>query len=159
MKNIRVIAALAAVSLAALAVGVAIGAQSETSQNQFRAGFGVLTGDAEIGADGQRNAGDRNGRGSFSGIFKGDTLCYGLTVTNIRKPIAAHIHEAPRGANGEVVVTLKQPRTGNPGASKQCIDVNADVADAIRANPNGFYVNIHNAPFPGGAVRGQIFSR
>jgi hypothetical protein len=159
MKNIRVIAALAAVSLTALAVGVAIGAQSETSQNRFRAGFGVLTGGQEIGADGQRGAGDRNGRGSFSGIFKRNTLCYGLTVTNIRKPAAAHIHEARRGQNGEIVVTLKQPRRGNPGKSSQCVDVDADVADAIRSNPQGFYVNVHNAPFPGGAVRGQIFSR
>ena len=153
MKNVRVIAAFATGSLAALAVGVAIGAQSETSQNQFRAGFGVLTGKQEVGG------GDRNGRGSFSGIFKGDTLCYGLTVTNIGEPAAAHIHKAPRGQDGDVVVTLKHPRSGNPGASKQCLEVAPAVADDIRANPNGFYVNVHNARFPDGAVRGQIFSR
>jgi hypothetical protein len=159
MRNARLIAALAAVSLTAAAVGVAIGAQSETSQNRFRAGFGVLTGEAEVGADGQRGAGDRNGRGSFSGIFKGDTLCYGLTVTNIRKPIGAHIHEAPRGQAGDIVVPLKEPRRGNPGKSSGCTEVDADVADAIRANPSAFYVNVHTNPFPGGAVRGQIFSR
>ena len=159
MKNIRVIAAVAALGLTALAVGVAIGAQSETSQNQLRAGFGVLNGKQEIGNDGQRNAGDKNGRGSFSGIFKRDTLCYGLTVTNIGKPIAAHIHKAPRGDNGDVVVTLKHPRRGNPGASHQCVEVDAAVADDIRSNPTGFYVNVHNEKFPSGAVRGQIFSR
>jgi hypothetical protein len=159
MKSIRVIAALAAVSLTALAVGVAIGAQSETSQNRFRAGFGVLDGAQEIGNDGQRNAGDRNGRGSFSGVFKRDTLCYGLTVTNIGKPIAAHIHKASRGQNGDPVVTLKHPRRGNPGASKQCVEVSAGIADDIRSNPSGFYVNVHTAKFPSGAVRGQVFSR
>ena len=159
MKNIRVLAAFAAGALAALAVGVAIGAESETSQNQFRAGFGVLDGAQEIGNDGQRNAGDGNGRGSFSGIFKGDTLCYGLNVTNIGKPVAAHIHEGSRGENGDVVVTLKHPRTGNPGASKQCLAVNSAIADDIRANPTRFYVNVHNERFPSGAVRGQIFSR
>jgi hypothetical protein len=159
MKNIRVIAALAAAGLTALAVGVAIGAQSETSQNQLRAGFGVLNGKQEIGNDGQRGAGDGNGRGSFSGIFKGDTLCYGLNVANIGKPIAAHIHKAPRGESGDVVVTLKHPRSGNPGASSQCVDVDADVADDIRSNPSGFYVNVHNEKFPNGAIRGQIFSR
>jgi hypothetical protein len=33
------------------------------------------------------------------------------------------------------------------------------VADDIRSNPSGFYVNVHNAKFPGGAIRGQFFSR
>ena len=159
MRNILLIAALAAIGVTALAVGVAIGAQSHSSQNQLRAGFGVLNGQQEIGPNGDRNAGDGNGRGSFSGIFKGDTLCYGLTVTNIGKPVAAHIHKAPRGDSGDVVVTLKQPRTGNPGASHECVDVDAAVADDIKSNPSGFYVNVHNAKFPNGAIRGQVFSR
>ncbi len=159
MKNFRVIAAFAAGLLTALGVGVALSAESETSQNQLRAGFAVLNGKQEIGTDGQRNAGDGNGRGSFSGIFKGDTLCYGLAVTNIGKPVAAHIHKGTRGENGDVVVTLKHPRTGNPGASKQCLAVDSAVADDIRSNPTQFYVNVHNAKFPNGAVRGQVFSR
>ena len=159
MKNARVVAAFATGGLAALAVGVAVGAQSESSQAGFQAGFAVLDGENEIGNDGQRNAGDGNGRGAFSAIFKGDTLCYGLQVTNIGKPVAAHIHKGTRGQNGDVVVTLKQPRTGNPGASKKCVEVNAAVADDIRANPQGFYVNVHNAKFPSGAIRGQLFSR
>ena len=153
MRNVRVIAAFVAGSVTALGVGAAIGAQSETSQNRFRAGFGVLTGAQEP------DGGDRNGRGSFSGIFDGDTLCYGLNVANIGKPAAAHIHKGERGVNGDVVVTLKHPRTGDPGASSQCLDVDPAVADDIRANPSDFYVNVHNAAFPGGAVRGQIFSR
>ncbi len=159
MKNIRVIAALAAIGVTALAVGVAIGAQSETSQNQLRAGFGVLRGAQEIGNDGQNGAGDRNGRGSFSGIFDGSKLCYGLTVANIGKPVSAHIHKAPKGENGDIVVTLKQPRSGDPGASSQCVAVDGDVADDIKSNPAGFYVNVHNEAFPSGAIRGQIFSR
>jgi hypothetical protein len=159
MHKIRVMAAFVAGSVTALGVGVALSAESETSQNQFRAGFGVLDGAQEIGTDGQRNAGDGNGRGSFSGIFKGDTLCYGLNVTNIGKPGAAHIHTGSRGENGDIVVTLKHPRAGNPGASKQCLAVDPAVADAIRSNPTQFYVNVHNAKFPNGAIRGQIFSR
>ena len=159
MKHIRLMAAFAAGLLAALGVGVALSAESETSQNQLRAGFAAMNGGNEIGTGGQRNAGDGNGRGSFSATFKGDTLCYGLTVTNIGKPVAAHIHKAPRGENGDVVVTLKQPPAGNPGASSKCVDVPGAVADDIRSNPSGFYVNVHNAKFPGGAIRGQLFSR
>ena len=159
MKHARLMAAFAAGLLAALGVGVALSAESETSQSQLRANFAALSGENEIGTDGQRNAGDGNGRGSFSGIFKGDTLCYGLNVTNIGKPAAAHIHKATRGENGAVVVELKHPRRGNPGASKQCVAVPGAVADDIRSNPTGFYVNVHNAKFPGGAIRGQLFSR
>ncbi len=159
MHNIRVMAAFAAGLLTALGVGVALSAESQTAQQGLRAGFAALDGAQEIGTDGQRNAGDRNGRGSFSGIFDGDTLCYGLNVANIGKPAAAHIHKGSRGENGDVVVTLKHPRAGDPGASKQCLAVAPAVADDIRANPTQFYVNVHNAKFPNGAIRGQIFSR
>ena len=157
MKNARLLAAFAAGIVTALGVGVALSAESHTAQQGFRAGFAVLNGAKEIGTDGERNAGDRNGRGSFSAIIDGDQLCYGLTVANIGKPIAAHIHKAPRSESGDVVLTLKHPRTGNPGASGRCTDISASLADDIRDNPRRFYVNVHNAKFPDGAVRGQLF--
>ena len=157
MKNVRVLAAFAAGLLTALGVGVAIGAQSETSQQDgFRAGIAVLNGAKEIGNDGQRNAGDNNGRGSFSAIIDGNKLCYGLNVANIGKPIAAHIHKAPRGENGDVIVTLKHPKAGDPGASSQCLAIPNGVVRDLRENPSGFYVNVHNEAFPSGAIRGQI---
>ena len=159
MKNVRVMAAFAAGLVTALGVGVAVSSESQTAQQGFRAGFSVLNGANEIGTDGERGAGDRNGRGSFTGIFDGDQICYGMTVANIGKPVAAHIHKAPRGENGDVVFTLKQPRSGDPGSSSECTTIEKSLADDIRANPKGFYVNVHNAKFPGGAVRGQIFGR
>ena len=37
-----------------------------------------------------------------------------------------------------------------------CIAVEPEKLKPIVANPAGFYVNIHTADFPGGAVRGQL---
>lgn len=152
MNNRRVIAALVVALLSGVGVAVALGAQSETSQQGFRAGFGVLKGANEVGG------GDRNGRGSFTGILDGNRLCYGLTVTNIADPIAAHIHRGSRNENGDVVVPLKHPRNGDPGARSGCRNISSSLADELRSNPNRFYVNVHNTPFPGGAVRGQLFN-
>ena len=45
---------------------------------------------------------------------------------------------------------------GDPGASSRCARIDQALADDIRENPKGFYVNVHNARFPAGAVRGQI---
>jgi hypothetical protein len=159
MKNRRVIAALLVGLLSGVGVAVALGAQGETSQQGFRAGFGVLKGANEVGTDGQTGAGDRNGRGSFTGILDGNRLCYGITVANIGKPVASHIHRAPRGENGDIVVELKQPRKGDPGSSSGCTNVSSSLADDLRENPRAFYVNVHNEKFPGGAVRGQLFNR
>ncbi len=158
MKNRRAIAALAVGLLSCAGVAVALGAQGESSQQNRGAGFGVLQGDNEIGTDGQRGAGDANGRGSFSGIIDGDRLCYGITVANIGDPVAAHIHQARRSRNGEVVVTLKHPKNGDPGTSSGCTGISSSLADDLRDNPGRFYVNVHNNRFPGGAVRGQLFN-
>ena len=75
--------------------------------------------------------------------------------------IAGHIHQAPVGVAGPVVVPLfvapapatnarhiKQsgvatPNTGTTGAD-------------LCQNPSAYYVNYHTTAFPGGAIRGQL---
>jgi hypothetical protein len=37
--------------------------------------------------------------------------------------------------------------------------VAADLLEAIAADPAGYYVNLHNPRFPGGAIRGQLTLR
>jgi CHRD domain len=122
--------------------------------------FAALNGQNEIGQDGNRGAGDRNGGGSFSAVIKGRTLCYGLAVRDIQDPIAAHIHRGDRNTNGPIVVPLTQPEAGNPGASSDCSrPLNRNLIRQIRRNPGRFYVNVHTQDFQDGAVRGQLFSR
>ena len=80
-------------------------------------------------------------------------ICYELTVTNIDPAAAAHIHIAPVGVPGPVVVPLAPPTSGT---SSGCAEVSRDLIKAIIQNPEAYYVNVHNPAFPGGAVRGQL---
>lgn len=80
-------------------------------------------------------------------------VCFELTVSNIEPAFAAHIHSGTVGVNGPVVVPLTPP---TDGTSSGCIAVERDLALAIVLDPAGYYVNVHNAEYPGGAVRGQL---
>ena len=81
-------------------------------------------------------------------------VCFRLTVSGIAPATAAHIHRAPPGVPGPVVVPLTPPTSGS---SSGCVaDVDAGLIKAIRQDPEAYYVNVHNADFPGGAVRGQL---
>ena len=83
-----------------------------------------------------------------------NTLCTDLEVRDIGAVTAAHIHRGAAGVNGPPVVTLSPPDDDND--SDDC-DVVADaVLDEIVANPAGFYVNVHTADYPNGAIRGQL---
>ena len=66
-------------------------------------------------------------------------------------PAAAHIHVGAAGVNGAVVVPL-----GATYARRGCTTSTKAQIDAILASPKGFYVNVHNESYPGGAVRGQL---
>lgn len=80
-------------------------------------------------------------------------VCYTLAVADIATPTAAHIHRAPLDAPGPVVVPLTAP---TEGASSGCSDITRDLALELIHDPAAFYVNVHNADFPAGAVRGQL---
>ena len=75
----------------------------------------------------------------------------------IAPPTLAHIHQEAAGRNGPIVVDLDPPDQGNAGTSGGCVSVDPDLLSAIRRAPHGFYVNVHNGPFPSGALRGQLF--
>jgi hypothetical protein len=97
--------------------------------------------------------------GSGTAVVTVDTvtgdICFELAVRNIEPAAAAHIHQAEQGAPGPIVVTLTPP-TG--GSSSGCV-VDLTQAQAIAADPSAYYVNVHNADFPDGAVRGQLHGR
>jgi len=83
-------------------------------------------------------------------------VCYTLTVQNIGLPAtAAHIHRGPVGVSGPPVVTFTLlPDTSGTAAS--CVKADPALLQEIASNPENFYVNVHNAEYPNGAVRGQL---
>jgi hypothetical protein len=155
-RVVLLVAAVAAGALAiGLAVGIAVGADSAQSE-RTRPWFSVLRGSNEIGENGRRGAGDRNGRGAFSGLLDGRRLCYGIQVAGLdSEPNAAHIHRGQSNRNGPPVVELDPPQDGH---SSGCAEISSSLARSIARNPSRFYVNVHNADFPNGAVRGQVFT-
>ena len=79
-------------------------------------------------------------------------VCYELTARNIEAATAAHVHHIPPDP-GPVVVPLDPPTTGS---SSGCATVTRELAQDIIRNPTSYYVNVHNAPFPKGAIRGNL---
>lgn len=122
-----------------------------------------LTGAAEISQIGAPGAGDADGSGTAALVVdaaRGD-ICYVLRVADIGLPAAAaHIHEAPAGANGGVEIPLEAPTepeaTSGSGVASDCVAVSAELIADLLETPANHYVNIHNAEFTGGALRGQL---
>jgi hypothetical protein len=115
-------------------------------------------------------AADPDGRGVARVNLKMHTgeVCFDLRWWRIGTPNRAHIHVGAAGVNGGIVVGLfdlvapPAPPTDplfdqlEKGQIHDCVPVAAEVLEAIAANPAGYYVNVHNNRFPGGAIRGQL---
>lgn len=99
---------------------------------------------------------DSEGSGSARITFAEgpENLCFEIVVRDIAPATMAHIHGGPAGAaGGPPVVRLAAPTSGQ---SQGCVAAPQPIVDAIRADPSAYFVNIHNAEFPGGAIRGQL---
>jgi CHRD domain-containing protein len=121
--------------------------------------FAVLLGGNEVSDEGDAAVGDPDGRGSATVLINQaqGSVCFGITVSGLTAPTAAHIHQNVAGHNGTIVIPFTQPATGNPGSSSGCITVtNKNLLKNIKTNPSMFYVNVHTSDFPGGAIRGQL---
>jgi len=143
MKKLYVV--LAAVSISLIVASVALagdgGAPRVTTMS---------------GAEERPGPGDPDGSG-FASITLNvgqRRVCWELSVAGIDPPaFAAHIHFAPAGVNGGIVVPLSPPTPTSSGCRE---NVDPALIQAIIDFPEQYYVNVHNAPFPGGAVRGQL---
>jgi len=149
----RIRSRLARTLLPALVLGAAVAlvaaAASPAAAASGRKLSTVLTGAAEVGG------GDPDGTGVAALRVNPGTgqICYTITVANLDPVSAAHIHNAPVGVNGPIVVPLTAPTTGTVSA---CTTADPLLARDIVRHSENYYVNVHTTAFPGGAVRGQL---
>ena len=156
---------LSAFLLAALAGLAMFGSTSAAAQGVPM--FAVLNGGNECNGAAVNpicKQGDTDGYGSATILFTAaNQICYGVAVDNVGNVTAAHIHRGAATVNGPIVVDMSPAAgVGNPRAWAGCVAAAAATVSQIKANPSGFYVNVHTtgapAPaFPAGAVRGQLF--
>jgi hypothetical protein len=103
----------------------------------------------------------------------GQSISYRLIVANIENVTMAHIHLAPAGVNGPVVVWLypsTPPAQLIPGRSSGVLATGTFTAENLVGPLAGqsldalldaflggdLYVNVHTSQYPPGEVRGQI---
>jgi len=80
-------------------------------------------------------------------------VCARISTTRIDAPVGGHIHDGRSGVAGPVVVDLTSAVTG--GA--HCVDgLSTALLRDIARHPGAYYVNVHTAAFPAGAIRGQL---
>lgn len=112
-------------------------------------------------------AGDPNGTGAGVVAIRASRgeLCFRFDVQRVSTVVGAHLHEAPAGTNGKIVVPLyanpMAPSPGAPDVAKQSVasclrGLDEDLLKEIRKNPADYYFNVHTTAFPGGAVRAQL---
>jgi CHRD domain len=173
MSRARIV--LAALLVALVVAGIAVA----TSQKHFRV---IAAGEFEVPI---RDS-PALGRANFYVGQGGETLGYRLSVTKIENVTQAHIHLAPPGANGDIVVWL-YPSTAPPAAAPGGGPVSGTIAQGVitAANLTGplagmkisdlieelqsgnAYVNVHTndgvdpantgpGDFPGGEIRGNF---
>jgi CHRD domain len=131
---------IAAAAVAAVLVPVALARPGATTSLTAN-----LTGGAEV------PKGSPLGKGTSTITITGGRVCWKSTFSGIDKPTASHIHKGGVGVAGPVVVPL-----GPAFKPSGCTTAPAAVTKAIVAHPSLYYVNIHTAKFPAGAIRGQL---
>ena len=141
-----IILALVLGLMASLAVaGVVIAAETTLTAELA----GVTEGDSP---------GDPDGSGSASIVIdvEAGTACWELTAEGIEPVTQSHIHIGAEGESGDVIVPLDVD--GFEGTSEGCIEPMEDAAvlQEIVDDPAGYYVNLHTADFPAGAIRGNL---
>jgi hypothetical protein len=141
---------IAIASCTAISVLGALATASSAADSTLRA---TMSGSQE------KPKGDPDGSATAVLTIRPTKICYVITPKKAGTSFAAgHIHAGKKGVAGPVFINLfTKPKALKGGKLSGCSPTvkAADVAK-VKAKPAGYYVNIHNAKYPAGAVRGQL---
>ncbi|HYO49966.1 MAG TPA: CHRD domain-containing protein [Chloroflexia bacterium] len=111
---------------------------------------------------------DAHGSAQYHVANDGLSVSYKLNLVNIDNIVAGHIHLAPAGVNGPVVVNLVSAsacRTLPNGMQCSGTFTAANLVGPLAGHPlsdlltameeGRTYTNVHTTQFPGGEIRGQ----
>jgi hypothetical protein len=130
----------------ATAAGMLVATPAQAQKSTYKV---ALSGAEEVPGPGDPD-------GSGTALITLDTatneVCYELAWQNIDNPTAAHIHVGNPGQSGSVMVDLNLPTNG----PKSCTTVDGNTMGHLSGGPKSHYVNLHNASYKDGAVRGQL---
>ena len=149
------------IGTAMLAAAAPVGAQPRT----FTA---TLNGAQEVPPSGS----PATGTGSLVFDAAAATLRVSLTFSGLTSPTGgpvppAHLHAAPPGVNGPVIVPFAFVPVGITSGSflDQLINLTPDQVASLNTNlvagaggMTNMYFNVHTQQFPGGEIRGQVMA-
>ena len=107
----------------------------------------TLTGAQEVPANTSTASGSSNIRVAHDRSVSGGVRYTGMLAT------VAHIHEAPVGANGPVIVPLVKTAEGMFAVPAGTLLTPSQHASYQAGN---LYVNVHSAAYPAGEIRAQL---
>ncbi|MBC9718592.1 CHRD domain-containing protein [Streptomyces sp. TRM66268-LWL] len=117
-----------------------------------------LNGANEVPNNEGKAVGDKDGAALQFVKVSGDKVSFAVKWRGTAKPTALHLHQGAKGVNGGIKVDFTELLAHAKGHSATGTVTVKDQAllGELKANPGGFYANLHTAEFPGGAVRGQL---
>ena len=165
---VRKLVALAAVGLLCLAGLAQAKNDDDNGKHKGKQHREVFT--ADLDGDQEVPPHETDTTGSFRLIYNGETAEYTLAVRSGTRLTQSHIHCAPAGQNGPVVLFLAGNHSNGWDVDGRWVS-NATLTDANVTNPacgatlaeiieqmrqGNTYVNVHSVANPPGEVRGQV---
>ncbi|MBO2445478.1 DUF3455 domain-containing protein [Actinomadura barringtoniae] len=109
------------------------------------------------GANVTQGGDDDGGAVAFVGV-KGDQVSFAIEFHDIAIPTSGDLHKGAKGSDGDSKISFFTTPllTGRDSVSGTVRVTDQKLLDDLRTAPGDFYVDLHNRPFPQGAVRGQV---
>lgn len=135
-----------AIALAGIAAAVLLLSATAQSGTVLSAN---LYGDEVVGGGGA----GRDAYGDFNAYAEPAeaSLCYYLEVDGVGEVTSAHVHLGKKGKNGHELVALQLAEM-----DEVCAAADRETIKAMIARPAHYYVDVHTAAHPRGALRGQL---